>query len=140
VEGGGTLTVYGAAPDSAAEAAFTPVLDSRQTCGSRTFTCYGSHAPAVGPCSQLISITRNDPNRVLSLSPRSICLNSGGTQCCISWSAPVQNLRQGSLTNAAQLVLDRCVSDLGQSGLTRNTDLQGTCATQCLSNRPDGCN
>ncbi|KAJ7615956.1 hypothetical protein FB45DRAFT_680231, partial [Roridomyces roridus] len=71
-------------------------------------------------------------------SPRSICQTVNGNQCCVSWANAVSGLIQLDLVSAANDVLNDCGGN-DISGLTRNTNLNGICTTQCLSNRPSGC-
>lgn len=73
-------------------------------------------------------------------APRSICLSQSGNRCCISWANPVPGLVQKNLFNSANTARDRCGGGCTVSAKARHVNLRGICTTQCLSNRPDGCN
>ncbi|KAJ7505963.1 hypothetical protein B0H11DRAFT_1850562 [Mycena galericulata] len=130
----GTITIWGY-PNDASE--HTVGLEKRQ-CGSNAVTCSGSNTADVNSCRQLISSLRSNAGQGLGTSPRSICTTQNGNQCCVSWANAVSGLTQGNLVNAAQDVLNTCAGST-VSGLTRNTNLNGVCTTQCLSNRATGC-
>ncbi|EJD46680.1 hypothetical protein AURDEDRAFT_46913, partial [Auricularia subglabra TFB-10046 SS5] len=107
-----------------------------RACGSNDVKCDGGHVPPVNTCVDLINSVR-DNGRVLSKSPRSICLSNGGT-CCISWRDVVPDFPEAFLYNAAVAAHNTCVFN-GLSGATENTNLNGVCTRQCLSNRATGC-
>ncbi|PKS08153.1 hypothetical protein jhhlp_005429 [Lomentospora prolificans] len=111
----------------------------RRQCGDRSLECNGSNSPSVNSCRQLIGSLRTNSAITVGPSPRSICLNQNGSQCCVSWSEVVSGLTQGDLIGAAETVLNQCVSARNNSGLVRNVSLRGVCTTQCLSNRATGC-
>ncbi|KEY63932.1 hypothetical protein S7711_11605 [Stachybotrys chartarum IBT 7711] len=134
---GATITIYGVAPGSVSE--IPPALERRQQCGTSTNFCEAVHVPAGGPCEELVNSTRDRPSSLLPAGSTSICRDHNGSLCCISWNAPLSNLRQGSLTNAAQITLNRCVLNQASSGRVTNVELQGNCVVQCLSNRRTGC-
>ncbi|KAK1763901.1 hypothetical protein QBC33DRAFT_622604 [Phialemonium atrogriseum] len=142
-DGNNTLTWYADVPGSEAkrsglEAAGAP-LEAR-ACGSVAVSCFGSNLADATNCANLISALRRDPFRQLSQSPRAVCLGQGGGECCVSWSKAVSGLEQGDLLNGANFVLQDCLKSGNRvSGLTRNVQLQSSCVTECLSNRPDGC-
>ncbi|EJD46695.1 hypothetical protein AURDEDRAFT_62926 [Auricularia subglabra TFB-10046 SS5] len=128
----GTLTYYGLAAGSAN---ITNAVTS--ACGSNNLKCDGGHVPNANLCNNLIDSLSNDGGRSVAPSPRSICLSNGGT-CCVSWHNVVPGLVQGHLVNAARDAYNGCVTH-GFSGATDDTNLNGICTRQCLSNRPDGC-
>ncbi|KAJ7740787.1 hypothetical protein B0H14DRAFT_2989875 [Mycena olivaceomarginata] len=130
----GTLTFWGY-PDGASKRAVG--LEKRQ-CGSNAVTCSGSHTADVNSCRQLISSLRSNGGQGVGTSPRSICTTQNGNQCCVSWADAVSGLTQGNLVNAAQAVLNDCAGST-VSGLSRDTNLNGVCTTECLSNRATGC-
>ncbi|KAJ6528447.1 hypothetical protein B0H19DRAFT_969072 [Mycena capillaripes] len=130
----GTITFWGY-PDGASERA-VGALEKR--CGTNDITCSGSHAADVNSCSQLISSLRNHAGQGVGTSPRSICISQNGNQCCVSWANPVSGLTQNDLVNAAQKIFNDCGGNT-KSGLSRNTNLNGVCTTECLSDRPTGC-
>ncbi|KAF8183564.1 hypothetical protein K438DRAFT_1907972 [Mycena galopus ATCC 62051] len=131
---GATITIWGY-PNGASNRADT--LEKRQ-CGGNAITCSGSHTADVNSCNQLISSLNNNSGQGLGTSPRSICATQNGNQCCVSWADAVSGLTQGDLVNAAQQILDDCGGS-SVSGLSRDTDLNGVCTTECLSNRATGC-
>lgn len=113
-------------------------LAARQ-CGVERVQCSTANLASVVECTDLI---RDIGTSGISIppSPRSICLSRSGSRCCISWSRPVSKAIEADLRNAADRVVRQCVRPDGtMSGLTRNTQIGTTCASQCLSNRPDGC-
>ncbi|KAF9930897.1 hypothetical protein FBU30_011095 [Linnemannia zychae] len=59
---------------------------------------------------------------------------------CTSWSIAVSGGRFGYLVSAERSIETTCGTTWGTSGLSRDTLIGGTCLTQCLSDRPDGCN
>ncbi|KAJ7795114.1 hypothetical protein B0H14DRAFT_2920986 [Mycena olivaceomarginata] len=124
----GTLTFWGY-PDGA----------SKRACGNNAVTCSGSHTADVNSCRQLISSLSSNGGQAWGVpSPRSICTTQNGNQCCVSWADAVSGLTQGNLVNAAQAVLNDCAGST-VSGLSRDTNLNGVCTTECLSNRATGC-
>lgn len=131
----GTLTYYGRTA-SANTTASAPALTSR-SCGSNDVTCDGSNVPNASTCKSLIASLSANGNTRLPITPFSVCLNSGGT-CCVSWHDLAGNLQEKHLVNAANAAYNGCVVR-GLSGATSNTNLEGTCTRQCLSNRPDNC-
>ncbi|KAJ7609882.1 hypothetical protein FB45DRAFT_340093 [Roridomyces roridus] len=136
----GTITIWGipdADTSAKREAALTPTQQKRQ-CGSNNVTCSGDHTADTNSCQQLINSLSSNSGQGVGTSPRSICQSVNGNQCCVSWADPVSGLTQGDLVSAAQEVLDDCGGN-SVSGLSRNTNLNGICTTQCLSNRADGC-
>ena len=74
-------------------------------------------------------------------TPRSICFSSSTTnQCCISWSKQIpRSLQRADLLAQAQAVLNLCSFGGTTSGSSSLVMLSGTCTSQCMSNRPDGC-
>ncbi|KAJ7754727.1 hypothetical protein B0H14DRAFT_3166462 [Mycena olivaceomarginata] len=138
----GTLTFWGY-PDGASKRAVG--LEKRQ-CGNNAVTCSGSHTADVNSCRQLISSLSSNGGQGVGKEtdtgqkrpPRSICTTQNGNQCCVSWADAVSGLTQGNLVNAAQAVLNDCAGST-VSGLSRDTNLNGVCTTECLSNRATGC-
>ena len=115
-----------------------PELEKRQ-CGSNTLICNSRNYIPSARCSrQLIDSIRATANNGLQEAPRSICLQNSNGFCCVSWANPVRGGRRGYLVSAAEKTLAGCVNN-GQSGLTRNTNLGGTCTTQCLSSDANTC-
>ncbi len=108
-------------------------------CGTNSITCSTNHATYRPVCVSLMSVLNN--NVRLPDSPRSVCLSVGGSQCCISWSQPAV-VEEKNLLSSAQRVLAFCLpGDTVLSGQEKGValGLDGTCVTQCMSNRPDGC-
>ncbi|EJD46708.1 hypothetical protein AURDEDRAFT_63094 [Auricularia subglabra TFB-10046 SS5] len=130
----GTLTYYGLAPGANAT---TPALAVARRCGSNDVTCSGYNIPSARVCASLISSLRANGGTPWPASPRSVCLSSGST-CCVSWHDPVPGLVEGYLIGAADAAFNACVVD-GLSGATTNTNLNGVCTRQCLSDRATGC-
>ncbi|KAF8144969.1 hypothetical protein K438DRAFT_1735693 [Mycena galopus ATCC 62051] len=128
----GTITVWGYA-----DGAFERAVEKRQ-CGGNAVTCSGSHTADVNSCRQLISSLSSSAGSGLGTSPRSLCVTQSGNQCCVSWADAVSGLVQGDLVNAAVAVFNDCAGST-VSGLSRDTNLNGVCTTECLSNRPTGC-
>ncbi|EJD46682.1 hypothetical protein AURDEDRAFT_184239 [Auricularia subglabra TFB-10046 SS5] len=130
----GKLTYYGL---NASLPVLLEIGGLRKRCGSNAVGCDGSNVPKTAPCASLIYGAVQDDTDVLPDWVRAICLNSNG-QCCISWGAPTSGLRISTLYKAANKTFNSCVTN-GKSGYTRDTNLNGVCTDQCLSNRPDGC-
>ncbi|KZV95835.1 hypothetical protein EXIGLDRAFT_734679 [Exidia glandulosa HHB12029] len=134
----GTLTFYGLAPGANITAAKARSAFAERACGTNNVQCFGSNVPNSQACSNLISSLNSNSGTVLGNSPRSICQTTNGNQCCVSWADVASGLTEGELVSAANAVQSGCVNN-GQSGLSRNTDLNGVCTTQCLSSRATGC-
>ena len=118
-------------------------LVTRKGCPTSSFpTCGTKHGASNDLCSDLVASLYSDPNTVLGLSPRQICrLNSEGDDpdhCCVSWSKAVKNLTKIDLADAANSLMNKCVSN-GNTGKMDNVLLEGVCATVCLSNRGTDC-
>ena len=60
-------------------------------------------------------------------------------RCCVSWSRRISGLAASMLVGAAAPMRSQCSWDTLVSARATDVDLAGTCAVQCLSNRPDGC-
>lgn len=78
-------------------------------------------------------------------SPRSVCAwpkrETSSKQCCNSWSDNLWDAEWFHLRGAAEAILEACGGSDGLvSGKSYDTLIGRTCTTQCLSNRPDGCN
>ncbi len=129
----GTLTWYG---DASSVPRDVSARDAG--CGTNTIKCAGSHAYDGALCQQLIaSLNTNIP---VSSSPRAVCLGQGSDQCCISWSkVTFWGIVEKDLLPSVQRVYKECGSGFSNSGQEWNVLLDGTCLSQCLSNRPDGC-
>ncbi|KAJ7613212.1 hypothetical protein FB45DRAFT_759295 [Roridomyces roridus] len=138
----GTITIWGVPDGSSsskrteADSASVPI--KKRQCGTNNVTCSGSHTADRNACLQLVGSLSANSGQGVGVAPRSICQTVNGNQCCVSWANPVSGLTQGQLVNSANDVLNDC-SGNDISGLTRNTNLNGICTTQCLSNRPSGC-
>jgi hypothetical protein len=111
--------------------------DTGILCGSNQVICHDSNQVFDSYCYDVLSALQSQSNQQVPVSPRSFCVNG----CCVSWANDANGLLYGDLIPAAESVLANCVqSDSGYvSGLTRDTLLAGTCTTQCLSDRPQGC-
>ncbi|KAK1750060.1 hypothetical protein QBC47DRAFT_439153 [Echria macrotheca] len=132
----GTLVWYAHAATPEPEPESDGKLNKR--CGSNKVECDNSHVPRAELCAILL----NDLEEAyfdLRTNPRSLCLSQGADRCCVSWSKTVNGLNGAHLHTAASQVFSTCVWYRAKSGLTRDTNLNGVCVTQCLSNRPDGC-
>ncbi|EJD50239.1 hypothetical protein AURDEDRAFT_112316 [Auricularia subglabra TFB-10046 SS5] len=132
----GPLVFYGL-PGTANETVAARGLTER-ACGTNNVQCSGRHVPDNQACQNLINALNANSGSSVGNSPRSICLTTNGNQCCVSWAKVAPGLTQGILVSAANAVQNDCVVN-GQSGLSRNTNLNGICTTQCLSNRATGC-
>ncbi|KAJ7622191.1 hypothetical protein FB45DRAFT_980575 [Roridomyces roridus] len=138
----GTITIWGV-PDgvpnskrTTADSAAVPI--EKRQCGSNNVNCSGSHTADRNACIQLVGSLSANSGQGVGVAPRSICQTVNGNQCCVSWANPASGLTQGELVSGANAVLNGCGGN-AISGLTRNTNLNGICTTQCLSNRPNGC-
>ncbi|KAF7317784.1 hypothetical protein MKEN_00866200 [Mycena kentingensis (nom. inval.)] len=134
----GTITIWGIPEDGTVVAARDPEALEKRQCGTNNVTCSGDHTADRNACNQLVSSLSANSGQGVGTSPRSICQTVNGNQCCVSWANPVNGLTQGNLVPGAQAVLNGCGGN-SISGLTRNTNLNGICTTQCLSNRATGC-
>ncbi|KAF9773842.1 hypothetical protein IL306_008249 [Fusarium sp. DS 682] len=136
-DGAGVLTFYGDADPTAAEKRDESGLSKR--CGSNQVSCFGSHRAPIWVCTDLLYQMERSSTQ-LRQSPRSICKTTSGKQCCISWAKAVSGGKEDNLSPAGYKVASECNwGDNTVSGLTRDTQIGNTCTTQCLSNRPDGC-
>ncbi|KAH6630622.1 hypothetical protein B0J18DRAFT_364340 [Chaetomium sp. MPI-SDFR-AT-0129] len=114
--------------------------NTKRDCGTNDVKCSGSHKASNGVCQALLSALKANGGNTVSRSPRAVCQGQNNNQCCASWSVEVDgNLLYGDLYDAANKVIGQCNSGGSVSGLARNVNLAGTCATQCLSNRANGC-
>jgi hypothetical protein len=119
--------------------AHTTELEKRQCSSSNTLICNSrNYIPSVRCSRRLIDSIRATANNGLQEAPRSICLQGSDGFCCVSWADPVRGGLRGDLISAAEKTLAGCVNN-AQSGLTRNTNLGGTCTTQCLSSDASSC-
>ncbi|EJD37923.1 hypothetical protein AURDEDRAFT_116665 [Auricularia subglabra TFB-10046 SS5] len=132
----GPLVFYGL-PGAANETVEARGLTER-ACGTNNVQCFGSNVPNRQACQNLINSLNANSGSSVGNSPRSICQTTNGNQCCVSWANVASGLTQGMLVSAANAVQNGCVVN-GQSGLSRNTNLNGVCTTQCLSSRATGC-
>lgn len=138
----GTLTWYGDAPSTKRSTTSSASdLSPRQNtgCGSYRIDCSDKYTYYGLTCQKLITAVTSDT--WLFQSPRAVCFGQGDAdQCCISWSkVPILSTHQRELVASANRVLAQCGLYAVKSGLERNVLLGGTCMTQCLSNRPTGC-
>ncbi|EJD50783.1 hypothetical protein AURDEDRAFT_47322, partial [Auricularia subglabra TFB-10046 SS5] len=132
----GPLVFYGL-PGGTNETVAARGLTER-ACGTNNVQCSGSNVPNRQACSNLIASLNTNGGTGVGNSPRSICQTTNGNQCCVSWADVASGLTEGELVPAANAVFNGCVVN-GQSGVSRNTDLNGVCTTQCLSDRATGC-
>jgi len=106
-------------------------------CGSNRIQCATSHAYDGPLCLKLFSTLTNVD---MPVEPRSVCLGQGTDQCCISWSkTTIFSMEQKDVLPSAKRVYSECGPYYSKSGQEWNVLLDGTCVSQCLSNRPDGC-
>ena len=116
---------------------------SKTACGDNDITCYtsGSHQASTDSCWFLLNSLQASSGDSAPKSPRSICVSQSGNQCCTSWADQVNGpLFFRDLIPAVQKLLTTCPAPGGRmSGTSKDTDLGGTCTTQCLSDRPNGC-
>ena len=154
LDGGKVMTWYAADGDEEANLAGlantspnTPgdsVLSKR--CGSNQVECHSSNHAQTPVCADLINQIGNNGN-TQATSPRSICMEwPRYGRCCVSWSVNAPGARTNYFYSAAQKTLSTCergangVILSSVSGKSKDTNIGGVCLTQCLSNRPDGCN
>ncbi|KAG7290072.1 hypothetical protein NEMBOFW57_000064 [Staphylotrichum longicolle] len=138
LDDGGILTIYSAHPASSSSNT-TTTSDSHlaRRCGSNTVHCDGKHVPAFNTCTALVDRIRTS-GAVLNASPRALCLNRSGKDCCISWGSDVGAVHESDLWSAAKATLDRCVPE-NNSGRATDVSINGRCIAQCLSDRASGC-
>lgn len=134
LDDGGILTIYSAHPASSNT---TSESHLTRRCGSNTVHCDGKHVPAFNTCTALVDRIRTS-GAVLNASPRALCLNRSGKDCCISWGSDVGAVRESDLWSAAKATLDRCVPE-NNSGRATDVSINGRCIAQCLSDRASGC-
>ena len=156
----GTLTYWSEATTVEARS-LSVQLDPRVDCGGAKVECYSNynadsnstppfplpcflfwpdHSVSLtiqAACQSLIDSLYWDNGASVGPSPRSICLTLN-SRCCISWSKNVGQFPANYLWWAANAVEKTCARGL-VDGIQRNTNLNGGCVTQCLSNRPNGC-
>ncbi|KAH0562423.1 hypothetical protein GP486_002883 [Trichoglossum hirsutum] len=132
--GNGTL-VYWSSSDPATPAPESGDLTPR-ACGTNDITCSGDHQANFFDCYDLTIALGNDGNSILPESPRSVCYKS----CCTSWSQARVGIRKAYLVFANNRIISECGHSNTMSGLARNVNLNQVCMTQCMSNRPTGCN
>ncbi|KAI9778781.1 MAG: hypothetical protein M1839_007871 [Geoglossum umbratile] len=130
--GNGTLTYWVEDDTKPAPAArdLTP-----RACGTNDVSCSGSHQADFWDCYDLTIALGNDGSTILPVSPRSICYGT----CCTSWSHAQAGIRKAYLVFANNRIISECGGGNTLSGLARNVNLNNNCMTQCLSNRPTGC-
>jgi hypothetical protein len=113
-------------------------LEKRQ-CGSNDLFCSRNYIPTNTCVVQLYSDINLTYRDTIPEAPRSICRSSStGGFCCVSWAHPARGAVRNNLLAAMQKAQYGCVLN-SQSGLTRNTNLGGTCTTQCLSSDANTC-
>jgi hypothetical protein len=148
VAGGGSLTWYGLDPSTNSTA--PPQVLQRTAAGD----C-GSNAPVICSsnyqtnkivCDSLIDQLRDQPNKGMDASPRSVCYtpsvdgDTGALSCCASWANPALGTVWGDLENGLIDAMNACTDSEGRlSAKTLNVNLDNVCTTQCTSNRPTGC-
>jgi len=129
-----TLHWYGLAN----EAPPSPFL-TKKACGDNKVDCDSRHQASTRICGLLWRTLVSSGGRAVPRSPRAVCLSQRGEQCCTSWAREVPRpLFYRDLAPAVQKISTSCAGNR-VSGLSRDTNLAGTCTTQCLSNRADGC-
>lgn len=134
------LTWYGIPEHQANANATAANENAKRACGDNFVVCSGSHKASNSVCQSLLSALNNNRQTTVSRSPRAVCQGQSNNQCCTSWSIEVNgNLQYGHLYDAASKVISQCNSGGSISGLARDVDLAGTCTTQCVSNRANGC-
>ena len=137
----GIITIYGSiavtSDESTDSNTTTTPVPLVKRCGSNQPLCGTAWVPAVSPCETLVGTVQGNPSFLLG-NPRSVCYESWGNKCCISWSANVGTIRQSDLHAAARGGLDHCVFN-GRSCRTTDVSLNDQCVSQCLSNRATGC-
>ncbi|KAK1778536.1 hypothetical protein QBC45DRAFT_413877 [Copromyces sp. CBS 386.78] len=119
----------------------TPSLSRR--CGSNMPKCYSSYQAYGLTCEALLNGMLTSGSHI-PIRPRSVCSTIGGymgSRCCTSWADNLLNGHYYNLQNGAEGILNKCRTNEGWvSGKSYDTLLGSTCTTQCLSNRPNGCN
>ncbi|EJD39747.1 hypothetical protein AURDEDRAFT_171196 [Auricularia subglabra TFB-10046 SS5] len=131
----GTLTYYGRVAGAA-----NVTSDVASVCSSGNLACtpFGANAPDANTCATLIETLQDNPGQaVVPQPPLAICLLAG-SRCCVSWRDPIPGLTRGHLVPSAKDILNSCVTR-GFSGSISDTNLNGFCTTECLSNIADGC-
>ncbi|KAA8634580.1 hypothetical protein SMACR_03003 [Sordaria macrospora] len=141
---GGTVVWFG--DENPVNATNTVVPDEASThalnrrCGSNRVACYGDHQTFMPTCEVMTLDTsvllRDTP---IPPSPRSICFYQRGATCCVSWADNVSGAVYRHLINGANAVRKGCPTRWA-SGKSYDTLIGRTCTTQCLSDRPNGCN
>ncbi|RPB25476.1 hypothetical protein L211DRAFT_783095 [Terfezia boudieri ATCC MYA-4762] len=117
----------------------TPAPLTKKACGDNIVTCSGSRQASTISCRVLLNTLKSSGGNTVPRSPRAVCLSQSGNQCCTSWAKEMSNpLYFRNLAPAVEKIINNCAGG-NVSGLTRDTNLAGTCTTQCLSNRPNGC-
>lgn len=133
--GNGTLTWYGVASVARRD---VDVRLSPRECGSNDVTCDWENNRAQSElCDKLINILIATGSTAVSRSPRSMCYAEGENACCVSWADPMSGPRS-DFVPAAQKTYNDCSNGM-VSGYARDVNLSGVCTTQCLSDRPSGC-
>ncbi|KAK3399148.1 hypothetical protein B0T20DRAFT_192550 [Sordaria brevicollis] len=109
-------------------------------CGSNRVKCFSDHQTFMPTCETMTLDTsvllRDTP---IPTSPRSICYYERGATCCVSWADNVSGAVYRHLIPASNAVRTQCATRWA-SGKSYDTLIGRTCTTQCLSDRPDGCN
>jgi hypothetical protein len=136
----GTLIWYGYETETTSSLSRSLASLLPRACGTNNVFCDTNHSADAQVCANLISTLSQFGSDSVPQSPRSICLiGNAGARCCVSWANAVPGLVKSNLVNAATAALNGCRTPNAVSALTRNTLLQSTCTTQCLSDRPNGC-
>ncbi|KAJ8125779.1 hypothetical protein O1611_g7860 [Lasiodiplodia mahajangana] len=84
-DGISTITIYG---NSEKDVTVARDVDLFKRCGSNQLTCDNAHLANRNACNSLVNDLRGS-FATLPDSPRSICGTYSGSQCCVSWSNPV---------------------------------------------------
>ncbi|KAJ7680116.1 hypothetical protein B0H17DRAFT_876413, partial [Mycena rosella] len=109
--------------------------------GSKDVTCTSKPRDFAntGVCRKLI-VTLND-DTTIGEGQRAVCIGQGSKQCCTSWGKPGGDMPEAFLFPAAKQIFASCFNVAFGSAFAHNVNLNlnGQCATQYLSNRPNGC-
>jgi len=136
----GILTIYGSRESPQVASPQDRPITSRQSCGTNDLLCSDRYAASKDTCATLVEILDAATMVFPYSASRAVCLDQAGDRCCTSWSVSVDELQEYVLLFAAEKILNGCNYGGNRvGGSARNVLLMGTCVTQCLSNRPDGC-
>ena len=147
----GLLTWYGSDHSVSSslngKAAASPELSAklRKRCGSNQIECADVRDSPMAltlSCEYLLDDIK-DKQSTQPTRPRSTCLTMDkyGT-CCVTWSKDAPGARTGALYNAAKDIFNSSQPagmEWFVAGKSRDTYINGTCLTECLSRAPDDC-